>query len=184
MRASKITAGIVSVRLVTIQASLSFFRALTLGAALSWRDDLESLGYSLLYLLRGSLPWLNLEGATKDETNELVKRKKLELSADQLCEGLPHEFAEYISYTKSLGFAGKPDYVRLRNLFRRLFKSQKFKHDNVFDWTEKLFNGIHGKKDSASAQSPEPKRWGATTAGQRVTRKVGTRRARGGRRVG
>lgn len=70
----------------------------------------------------------------------MIKEKKRNLPVETLCEGLPGEFKTFISYTRSLGFKDKPDYSYLRRLFRRLYKSQGFQYDNVFDWTEKLFH--------------------------------------------
>ncbi|KAJ3499419.1 hypothetical protein NLG97_g355 [Lecanicillium saksenae] len=105
----------------------------------SWGDDLESLGYVLLYFARGSLPWQGLKAATEEEKNECIKKKKLNVSVTELCEGLPREFATYITYTRSLGFKDIPDYAYLRRLFRNAFSARSFKYDNIFDWTEKLF---------------------------------------------
>ncbi|KAK2592414.1 hypothetical protein QQS21_009897 [Conoideocrella luteorostrata] len=110
------------------------------GCEQSWGDDLESLGYVLLYFVRGSLPWQGLKAATGEEKNKMIKEKKESLSGEQLCEGhLPDEFAEYINYTRSLNFDDKPDYAYLRGLLHRLFISRGFSYDNVFDWTEKRF---------------------------------------------
>ncbi|OAA39189.1 casein kinase 1, delta [Cordyceps fumosorosea ARSEF 2679] len=109
------------------------------GREQSWGDDLESLGYVLLYFARGSLPWQGLKAATEGQKDELIKRKKLTLSVTKLCEGLPGEFATYVSYTRSLGFKDRPDYAYLRRLFRHAFSTRGFKYDNIFDWTEKRF---------------------------------------------
>ncbi|KAM3549378.1 hypothetical protein ARSEF4850_008885 [Beauveria asiatica] len=114
------------------------------GREQSWGDDLESLGYVLLYFARGSLPWQGLEAASEEEKNELIREKKLNLPGAKLCEGLPEEFATYISYTQSLGFKDRPNYAYLRRLFRRAFLSSGFKYDNVFDWTERRFREMHG----------------------------------------
>lgn len=105
----------------------------------SWGDDLESLGYVLLYFVHGSLPWQGLKAATEEERHKLIKQKKLEVSVEKLCEGLPEEFATYITYTRSLGFNDRPKYTYLRGLFRHVFSTYGFRYDNVFDWTERLF---------------------------------------------
>ena len=67
------------------------------------------------------------------------------LSGEELCDGLPCEFAAYIDYTRRLAFDDRPDYARFRRLFRRRFQSEGFKHDHVFDWTDKLFDEAQSK---------------------------------------
>ncbi|KHO00983.1 casein kinase I isoform delta [Metarhizium album ARSEF 1941] len=109
------------------------------GREQSWRDDLESLGYTLIYFAHGSLPWQGMKAATSKDKVELVREKKKSTPVETLCSELPEEFATYINYTRSLGFEDKPNYAYLRRLFRRLFISKGFKYDNVFDWTEKRF---------------------------------------------
>ncbi len=105
----------------------------------SWGDDLESLGYVLLYFALGSLPWQGFKAATEKDKTELIKQKKIGLPETELCEGLPEEFVTYIRYTRSLGFKDRPDYIYLRKLFRRAFLGRGFKYDNVFDWTERRY---------------------------------------------
>ncbi|KAH9883632.1 casein kinase I isoform delta [Xylariomycetidae sp. FL2044] len=116
------------------------------GLEQSFGDDLESLGYMLVYFARGSLPWQGLKGKTDHERRDLIKQKKMSLSGNELCRDLlPCEFAQYIDYTRSLGFQDKPDYRYLRDLFRSRFISEGFQYNNVFDWTIKRFDEVHGK---------------------------------------
>lgn len=106
----------------------------------------------LCYFACGSLPWQGLKAPTDKERNELLKEKKLSLSGKDLCgDVLPGEFATYINYTRSLGFDDKPDYSYLRKLFQRVFSSEGFKYDNVFDWTQKRFEEV-----SPEASQPKP----------------------------
>ena len=98
-------------------------------------DDLESLGYMLLYFLRGSLPWQGLKASNHEQKEELIMEKKKNISVEDLCEGLPREFAAYFNHIRSLEFDEKPKYPYLRKIFRDLFVRERFDYDNVFDWT-------------------------------------------------
>lgn len=99
------------------------------------RDDLESLGYVLIYFCRGSLPWQGLKAATKRQKYDRIMEKKMTTPNDILTKGLPKEFLDYMNYIKTLRFDDKPDYPYLRKIFRDLFKRENYRYDYVFDWT-------------------------------------------------
>ena len=46
------------------------------------RDDLESLGYVLLYFLNGVLPWQNLKTNNKKDKYEMIMEKKVSTPLD------------------------------------------------------------------------------------------------------
>ncbi|ESQ42708.1 hypothetical protein EUTSA_v10013573mg [Eutrema salsugineum] len=106
-----------------------------LGIEQSRRDDLESLGYILMYFLKGSLPWQGLKAGTKKQKYERISEKKVSTSIESLCRGYPSEFASYFHYCRSLRFDDKPDYGYLKRIFRDLFIREGFQFDYVFDWT-------------------------------------------------
>jgi casein kinase 1 epsilon len=106
-----------------------------LGIEQSRRDDLESLGYVLLYFLRGSLPWQGLKAATKKQKYDKIMEKKLSTPIEVLCKSHPVEFASYFHYCHSLTFDQRPDYGFLKRLFRDLFSREGYEFDYVFDWT-------------------------------------------------
>jgi len=106
-----------------------------LGIEQSRRDDLESLGYVLMYFLRGSLPWQGLKAGTKKQKYDKISEKKVSTSIEALCRGYPTEFASYFHYCRSLRFDDKPDYAYLKRIFRDLFIREGFQFDYVFDWT-------------------------------------------------
>ncbi|KAK1291001.1 Casein kinase I isoform delta-like [Acorus calamus] len=95
-----------------------------LGIEQSRRDDLESLGYVLLYFLRGSLPWQGLKAATKKQKYDKICEKKLATPIEVLCKSHPVEFASYFHYCHSLTFDQRPDYGFLKRLFRDLAKRE------------------------------------------------------------
>ena len=92
-----------------------------LGIEQSRRDDMESLGYVMMYFLRGNLPWQGLKAATKRHKYEKISEKKMSTPIEILCKGYPMEFVTYFQYCRSLRFDDKPDYSYLRKMFRDLF---------------------------------------------------------------
>ncbi|CAN6441599.1 unnamed protein product [Victoria cruziana] len=128
-----------------------------LGIEQSRRDDLESLGYVLMYFLRGSLPWQGLKAGTKKQKYEKISEKKVATSIESLCRCYPSEFASYFHYCRSLRFDDKPDYAYLKRIFRDLFIREGFQFDYVFDWT------ILKYQQSQIASGP-PRAFGAGTS--------------------
>lgn len=83
--------------------------------SISRRDDVESLGYVLVGLAKGSLPWDYLEDldTSKMSSTELrskyLDEKKQQVPA-KLCEGMEQEFELYFNHTLGLSFEAEPDY--------------------------------------------------------------------------
>ena len=77
----------------------------------SRRDDLVSVGYMLLWMLAGALPWAE---ATSDEA---VLASKKQFTHRQLCSDLPEEARQpvqnFLETCSSLGVHDKPDYDKL-----------------------------------------------------------------------
>ncbi|XP_073273514.1 casein kinase 1-like protein 10 isoform X1 [Primulina huaijiensis] len=144
-----------------------------LGVEQSRRDDLESLGYVLMYFLRGSLPWQGLKAGTKKQKYDKISEKKMLTPIEMLCKSYPSEFISYFHYCRSLRFEDKPDYSYLKRLFRDLFIREGYQFDYVFDWTILKYPQI-----GASSRSRNPtgnavagtsaERPGRTSAGQDI----------------
>ncbi|KTW30375.1 hypothetical protein T552_00848 [Pneumocystis carinii B80] len=124
-----------------------------LGVEQSRRDDLESLGYVMMYFCRGSLPWQGLKAATKKQKYDRIMEKKMTTPTEVLTRGFPNEFAIYLNYTRSLRFDDKPDYSYLRKLFRDLFVREGFHYDYMFDWT--IFKYNQTKQTQTITQTQE-----------------------------
>ncbi|CAI2367908.1 unnamed protein product [Moneuplotes crassus] len=106
-----------------------------LGYEQSRRDDMCSIGYCLVYFLKGTLPWVGIKAKTKKDKYDLIQDKKLATSVEELCEGAPKQFEKYITYCQSLKFEDKPDYSFCRRFFREVMKQNKYRNDpERFDW--------------------------------------------------
>ncbi|KAG8272419.1 Casein kinase I isoform epsilon [Homalodisca vitripennis] len=127
-----------------------------LGIEQSRRDDLESLGYVLMYFNRGSLPWQGLKAATKRQKYERISEKKMSTPIEELCKGYPTEFPTYLNYCRALRFEERPDYSYLRQLFRTLFHRQGFTYDYVFDWNMLKFCVITVQRDFLNKYGVDP----------------------------
>lgn len=120
----------------------------------SRRDDLESLGYLLMYWLKqGRLPWI---GLSRDLPPAQLFKKifeyKYSIPIETLCHGFPVPFANYLRYlcplpitslthclclrryVRTLEFKEEPSYSYLQTIFVELFQKENFKDDAIYDW--------------------------------------------------
>jgi len=118
------------------------------GIEQSRRDDLEGIGYVLMYFLRGSLPWQGLRASTRKKRYKSIRDVKAKTPVEVLCQGFPTEFATYITYCRSLQFTEKPDYEYCKKLFRDLFVRAGYRWDYIYDWN-------HPSSDTRSIYSTE-----------------------------
>ncbi|KAJ8387562.1 hypothetical protein AAFF_G00152580 [Aldrovandia affinis] len=139
-----------------------------LGIEQSRRDDLESLGYVLMYFNLGSLPWQGLKAATKRQKYERISEKKMSTPIEVLCKGYPSEFSTYLNFCRSLRFDDKPDYSYLRQLFRNLFHRQGFSYDYVFDWNMLKFGASRTAEDGERERRAGDERDERIVGGPRV----------------
>jgi casein kinase I family protein HRR25 len=95
----------------------------------SRRDDMEAIGYVLLYLNLGSLPWGKLD---IDVGLDVIEEMKI--SIEKLCLDALAEILVYLKYVRSLEFDKKLNYSYLRKIFRDLHERQFFQNNYLFDW--------------------------------------------------
>jgi len=120
-----------------------------IGKEQSPRDDMESVGYVLIYFLRGSLPWQGLDAKPRTQGEKLILNMKQSAEDCGLFKSLPEEFKTFLNYLGSLHSNETPNYAYLHRLFRNLFRRKGFEYDHVFDWTElKFLECIEGKQGS------------------------------------
>jgi len=62
-----------------------------MGVEQSRRDDLESVGFVLVYFLKGKLPWQGLNARNKKAKYDRIKEKKVSTSIEELSRGCPAE---------------------------------------------------------------------------------------------
>ena len=98
---------------------------------LSRRDDLESLGYILVYFMLGKLPWQNVKVDKPWQKKDKISEIMLSTPIATLCENLPKEFELYINYCRRLKFKDHPDYAYLRSIFQMMIKGSCITHDDV-----------------------------------------------------
>ncbi len=127
-----------------------------MGIEQSRRDDLECLGYSLLYLLHGGLPWQGLRIDNKKEKYSKVRDMKLATGIEVLCHNLPIEFARYMYYCRELKFESKPDYKQLRSQFRDCFLRLYGDREICFDWQQSSKPLEKGETNDTRPGSPAP----------------------------
>jgi len=124
------------------------------GLEQSRRDDMESIAYVILYFFRKKLPWQGLKCKDKNEKHAKIKEMKMSITPEKLFEGLPKEFADYLTMVKKLGFEDEPAYKSYIQMFNKLFKAKEFEMDYIYDWVT-VKNNTNVLKDASLIQSEE-----------------------------
>lgn len=128
------------------------------GKESSRRDDLISLGYMLIYLLKRDIPWnSSFKDLNKEKYFNLIYLKDTN-SNGELFKGLPDELIEYIKYSRSLKFEQDPDYTHLRSLFKKiLLRSDSENNLLTFSWIDPKDKNLLGipKNNSKRKQTPQ-----------------------------
>eukprot|EP01127_Copromyxa_protea_P000152 TRINITY_DN10147_c0_g1_i1.p1 TRINITY_DN10147_c0_g1~~TRINITY_DN10147_c0_g1_i1.p1 ORF type:complete len:426 (-),score=69.70 TRINITY_DN10147_c0_g1_i1:161-1417(-) len=109
------------------------------------RDDMEALGYVLIYFLRGGLPWQSLQ-FQRNERRLVIGNMKKKTSTAALTENLPESFGSYLDYTKGLAYDESPDYDYMRDLFTTCAEQNEIDLDYKYDWSE----GVPKRKETES----------------------------------
>ncbi len=109
----------------------------------SRRDDLESVSYVLLFLLKGSLPWQGLILNEGEDRCKMVFQKKKETPISELCKGAPgktlitiEQFQLFVKYCRGLKFEEEPKYDYLINILVDILEGKKIpfcinEHNNL-----------------------------------------------------
>jgi hypothetical protein len=75
------------------------------------RDDLESLAYTAVCLLKGTLPW---EGYNRKSN---IQQLKIMMTGEVLAAGLPKAFGDFFDYARGLEHHEQPNYQHWKSTF-------------------------------------------------------------------
>ena len=117
--------------------------------SLSYRDDLESIGYLIIYFLRGKLPWQGLAVKDRQKKVKAVGQQKKTMPVEELCQDCPPEMQDYLKYVRSIQFYAEPKYERLRQFFVNILAQNKWSDDGVFDWVGNVYDFSKAKKSES-----------------------------------
>ena len=109
----------------------------------SRRDDIESIGYVLMYFLLGSLPWQGLKIKQGEEQFQKIAEKKYNTPFEELCKGQPNEFLMYFKHVDSLEFEEEPNYDFLIGLFQEMINKYCVNCYYDFDWKKNTMKHLN-----------------------------------------
>ncbi|XP_068345787.1 casein kinase 1-like protein HD16 isoform X2 [Pyrus communis] len=123
-----------------------------LGRTGSRRDDLESLAYTLVFLLRGRLPWQGYQG---DNKGFLVCKKKMATSPETLCSFNPNPFRQFVEYVVNLKFDEEPNYAKYISLFDGVVGPNPAVRPINTEGAQKLINLVGHKRGRLSMEEED-----------------------------
>uniref|UniRef100_A0A1I7U539 Protein kinase domain-containing protein n=1 Tax=Caenorhabditis tropicalis TaxID=1561998 RepID=A0A1I7U539_9PELO len=124
------------------------------------RDDLESWFYMAIELLKGPLPWANIDG---HKNHKLIGDAKVEMRTEparsEFFEGVPKQFNEILTILDSTTFFDRPDYKKIGELLAEAALENQVTLKEPLDWQNNermqqkaIFVGELGESHQASAK--------------------------------
>jgi casein kinase I family protein HRR25 len=140
-------------------------------AELSRRDDIESLGYVIIELINGSLPWKKLKVrnaySTKHQMYIKIRNMKEQASWSDICPAM----AEWMSYCKKLAFADEPDYEHLLKILRKIPEIIKAKNCSKKDLSQSLQDLSFDSDDPRCSQCRQKDGYSSSNKAQKMPTK-------------
>ncbi|CAD8088486.1 unnamed protein product [Paramecium primaurelia] len=135
------------------QTKLTKFSSLNqhLGLTASPKDDLESLGFILMYFLKNGDMFKVKETVSKSKQME---EQKLRMIPEKFCKDMPIEFLQYFQFVRLTNVQQYPlsDYEFLKKFFRSILQQLNINEKEFqYDWLKKM-----------NLQSQQPKEDGQT----------------------
>ncbi|XP_031639185.1 probable serine/threonine-protein kinase DDB_G0292354 [Contarinia nasturtii] len=99
---------------------------------MSFKNDMESLAYMLIYLLEGSLPWTKVKYSNLDRNCYLEKLLMMKREAyKDLAMTLPEKLRTFLKYTREMKDNEKPNYDFICGIFVSNDGSPKNKRQRI-----------------------------------------------------
>ncbi len=105
-----------------------------LGMEQSRKDDLESLGYVLAYMLEGTLPWVDIPANDNVDRYQQIHARKRDTPLCDVCSN--PALATYIQHCRNMTFSQNPSYMSLKTLFRNEMKKHDYTYNYIYDWND------------------------------------------------
>lgn len=100
------------------EGTLDFSSARSMkGYAPSPLDDLESLGYVLMFLYFPKLPWSSIKNRSNGDALGKIHHMKANMQTSQMCKALPSCIETYMRDVQSIDFRKRPCYDSLLHHF-------------------------------------------------------------------
>jgi len=86
----------------------------------SRRDDLISMVYVIIYILKKTLPWQGMNSIGKYSKTQITYEQKKTTDNCVICHGLSTKIVDMLEYVYTLGYYDKPDYDYLAFLIKTM----------------------------------------------------------------
>lgn len=133
----------------------------------SRKDDVESIIYTLSYLIKGKLPWdqdyfnheeeKGIPDKGKDSEMDQILERKKEMDDTKIRDNLPSEMQSLFTYARKLEYEEEPDYSFLMDYFKNLRNQALVSEGFKFDCNDKIkIPSVAKKSDAEMGNSINP----------------------------